>query len=64
MDFEGRCFPRFPPPLPFVLLDVQDVNRVFDGVYGDDVAVFDERDGTSDLSFGYDVADDETVRSG
>lgn len=64
MDFEGRCLPRFPPPLPFFLFDVQDVDCVFDGVDGDDVAVFDECDRTSDLSFGYDVADDETVRSG
>lgn len=39
------------------------MNRVLDGVDGDDITVFDERDGTSELSFGYDVADDETVRS-
>jgi len=64
VDFEGRCLPRFPPPLPFFLFDVQDVDCVFDGVDGDDVAVFDECDRTSDLSFGYDVADDETVRPG
>jgi hypothetical protein len=35
--------------------------RVVDGVDGDDIAVLDEGNGTSDLSLGHDVTDDESV---
>jgi hypothetical protein len=42
-------------------IDVQGVGLSIDG---DDISILNERDRTPDLSFRYDVSDDETVGSG
>lgn len=61
-DLERRGGPVCASSGELLVRDVH-AERVVDGVDGDDVAVLNEGDGSSNLSLGDDVTDDESVRS-
>ena len=62
-DLEGRSLPVLPSSLELGIGNIHR-DRVGLGIDVDHIAVLDQGDGTSDLSFGSDVTDDESVRTG